>query len=135
MFFKVPIRRSYYNDGYIKYIHARYQLLCAKRYSNFQKNEKLIDVKYPIYKFYYYIDCKMINILFRLNDVVAIDADSFYFANYHYFYGPLEDTVGLLWSNIVFFSDVSGFRIVASGFHHANGINSSPDGRSVHLRY
>ncbi|KAJ7322332.1 hypothetical protein JRQ81_018619 [Phrynocephalus forsythii] len=70
------------------------------------------------------------------NDVVALGPDSFYATNDRYFPEPpllyLEMFLGLTWTNVVYYSPKE-VREVAAGFHSANGINMSPDGKYIYV--
>lgn len=63
------------------------------------------------------------------NDIVALDADRFYFSNDHGYTsgaGKLaEDYLGLRVSNVQYF-DGKNYREVADGIAYANGINADP---------
>lgn len=67
------------------------------------------------------------------NDVVALDAESFYFTNDHGYssrWGRLaEDYLGIAVSNVVYYD--GKYSEVASGINYANGINISQDRSQV----
>ncbi len=70
------------------------------------------------------------------NDIVAVAADKFYVTNDHGYPGgikqKLEDYLKLARSGIVYF-DGNRFANAASGYRYANGINISPDGKTVYM--
>ncbi len=68
--------------------------------------------------------------LIHPNDLVALDAEHFYFTNDHgYPYGwrrLAEDYLGLALSNVVYF-DGNTWQVVAGDIAYANGINRDPE--------
>ncbi len=70
------------------------------------------------------------------NDIVAVDRDSFYASNDHrYTKGimkTLEDYLKLPLANVVYYNG-NTFSEAAGGFGYANGINISPDGRTLYV--
>lgn len=70
------------------------------------------------------------------NDIIALDADRFYFTNDHKNTEGLaliaENYLGLALSNTLFF-DGSGFREVAGAIQYANGITISPDRKDLYV--
>ncbi|XP_077158656.1 serum paraoxonase/arylesterase 2-like [Paroedura picta] len=76
------------------------------------------------------------DLLYSVNDIVALSPDSFYATNDHYFPEMplmfLEMFLSLTWTNVIYYSP-NEVREVASGFYSANGINSSPDGQYVYV--
>ncbi|CAN9514337.1 unnamed protein product [Ophioblennius macclurei] len=76
-------------------------------------------------------------LLYSVNDVVAVGIDSFYATNDHYYVqeflkGVVEPLLGQPWGNVVYYSPKE-VKVVAEGFYFANGINLSPDGRHVYV--
>lgn len=69
------------------------------------------------------------SICFRLNDLVAVSDTTFYYTNFLYS-SELELLLQLKWGSVGFY-DGKDSQIVASGYLIPNGINVSPDGRSV----
>ena len=70
------------------------------------------------------------------NDIVAVGRDSFYASNDHRFTGgflkTVEDYLKLPLANIVYY-DGRGFTEAAAGIGYPNGINVSPDGRTLYV--
>jgi arylesterase/paraoxonase len=70
------------------------------------------------------------------NDIVAVGPARFYVTNDHRYPAgwkrSLEDYLRLRRSNVVFY-DGSEFVQAASGIGYANGINVSPDGRTLYV--
>jgi arylesterase/paraoxonase len=70
------------------------------------------------------------------NDIVAVGPDRFYVTNDHRYPSgwkcTMEDYLRLRLSNVVFY-DGSEFVQAASGIGYANGINVSPDGRTLYV--
>ena len=70
------------------------------------------------------------------NDIVAVGPDRFYVTNDHRHRSgwgrKLEDYFRLSRSNVVYY-DGSNFVEAASGIGYANGINVSPDGRTLYV--
>ncbi|XP_033108199.1 serum paraoxonase/arylesterase 2-like [Anneissia japonica] len=70
-----------------------------------------------------------------LNDVVAVGPDTFYatnFLTFGYKYILLEKILQLPFANVVFY-DGKKSSVVASGLSGANGINVSPDQRTIYV--
>ncbi|KAL4616894.1 serum paraoxonase/arylesterase 2-like [Arapaima gigas] len=76
------------------------------------------------------------NLLYSVNDILAMGPESFYATNDHYFVNDilkqLEHLIGLAWTEVVFYNPEE-VKVVARGLAMANGINSSPDRRHVYL--
>ncbi|XP_070532148.1 serum paraoxonase/arylesterase 1-like [Ptychodera flava] len=74
--------------------------------------------------------------LYSVNDLVVLGPETFYFSNDHYFVKPslrqIEGLALLGWGSIGFYNNGEE-KIVASGFHFANGINVSPDHKYIYL--
>ncbi|KAM3614101.1 uncharacterized protein V6R79_010196 [Siganus canaliculatus] len=71
------------------------------------------------------------DLLYSVNDIVAVGVDSFYATNDHYFTSPLmrlvvETLLAQPWCNVVYYSPKE-VKIVSQGYYLANGINISPD--------
>jgi arylesterase/paraoxonase len=75
-------------------------------------------------------------ILVSPNDIVGVGPDSFYVTNDHRYPSgwkrTLEDYLRLQRSNVLYY-DGSKFVEAASGIGYANGINVSPDGRTLYV--
>jgi arylesterase/paraoxonase len=75
-------------------------------------------------------------LMFSPNDLVAVDADRFYVTNDHgnrtAFWRTFEEYLQLNRSYVLYY-DGTGFQIVAEGLAYANGINTSPDGKTVYV--
>jgi len=69
-------------------------------------------------------------LLYSVNDIVAVGVDSFYATNDHYFTNEyvrqLEPLLAQPWTNVVYYSP-DEVKVVAEGYYSANGINLSPD--------
>ena len=68
---------------------------------------------------------------------MAVGPRSFYYTNYQYFikrpWFDLELAAGLRWGGVGYYDGDSGkTKLVHGGMLIGNGINESPDGRSVH---
>ncbi len=70
------------------------------------------------------------------NDLVAVGPGQFYVTNDHKYVSGvkkvLEEYLKLKVSNVVYYNG-SGFSEAASGFGYPNGINASPDGKTIYL--
>jgi arylesterase/paraoxonase len=70
------------------------------------------------------------------NDLVAVTATQVYVTNDHRhpagFMRTVEDYLRRPWANVVMWNG-TGFREVAGGIRLANGINASPDGKTVYV--
>ena len=70
------------------------------------------------------------------NDVLPVGSDRFYVTNDHgsrsKIVQTVEDFLQLSRANVLYY-DGAQFRVVADGFRYANGINMSPDGRTVYV--
>jgi arylesterase/paraoxonase len=70
------------------------------------------------------------------NDLVAVSPTQVYVTNDHHYptgtMRTIEDYLRRPWANVVMW-DGHGFREVASGIRLANGINQSPDGKTVYV--
>ncbi|XP_034554336.1 serum paraoxonase/arylesterase 2-like [Notolabrus celidotus] len=76
-------------------------------------------------------------LLYSVNDIVAVGVDSFYATNDRYFTseflkGVVEPYLGLPWTNVVYYSPEE-VKVVSEGYHFANGINISPDEKYVYV--
>ncbi|KAG7474524.1 serum paraoxonase/arylesterase 2-like [Solea senegalensis] len=76
-------------------------------------------------------------LLYSLNDIVAVGVDSFYATNDHYFSHEIfkavvEPLLFQPWSNVVYYSP-KDVKIVSEGYYMANGINMSPDKRHIYV--
>ncbi|CAL8249475.1 unnamed protein product [Boreogadus saida] len=75
-------------------------------------------------------------LLYSVNDIVAVGVESFYATNDHYFLREplrsLEPLLGLSWCSLVFHGPGDDVRVVSEGYGSANGINTSPDQRHVY---
>ncbi|XP_041649665.1 serum paraoxonase/arylesterase 2-like [Cheilinus undulatus] len=76
-------------------------------------------------------------LLYSLNDIVAVGVDSFYATNDHYYTseflkGVVEPFLYQPWSNAVYYSPEE-VKVVSEGYYFANGINISPDKRYIYL--
>lgn len=76
-------------------------------------------------------------LLYSVNDIVAVGVESFYASNDHYFANDLlKSTIEVLllqpWTNVVYYSPEE-VKVVADGFYMANGINLSPDKKHVYV--
>ncbi|XP_044063538.1 serum paraoxonase/arylesterase 2-like [Siniperca chuatsi] len=76
-------------------------------------------------------------LLYSVNDIVAVGVDSFYATNDRYFtYEILKVLVEPLlaqpWTNVVYYSP-GEVKIVSEGYYFANGINISPDKRHLYV--
>ncbi|KAM9309620.1 serum paraoxonase/arylesterase 2-like [Pholidichthys leucotaenia] len=76
-------------------------------------------------------------LLYSVNDIVAVGMDSFYATNDHYFSNKLlksyvEPFLAQPWTNVVYFSPTE-VKMVSEGYYMANGINMSPDKRYVYV--
>ncbi|XP_030638444.1 serum paraoxonase/arylesterase 2 [Chanos chanos] len=76
------------------------------------------------------------DLLHSVNDIVAVGTESFYATNDHYFSNDMLKHAELLltlpWCNVVHYSPEE-VKVVAKGFHFANGINISPDKRHIYV--
>ena len=70
------------------------------------------------------------------NDVLPVGSDRFYVTNDHgsrsKIVQTVEDFLQLSRANVLYY-DGAQFRVVADGLRYANGINMSPDGRTVYV--
>ncbi|KAG7242154.1 hypothetical protein INR49_024200 [Caranx melampygus] len=76
-------------------------------------------------------------LLYSLNDIVAVGVDSFYATNDHYFSseilkGVVEPLLAQPWANVVYYSP-KDVKVVSEGYYFANGINISPDKRHIYV--
>ncbi|KAG8010148.1 Serum paraoxonase/arylesterase 2 [Nibea albiflora] len=76
-------------------------------------------------------------LLYSVNDIVAVGVEAFYATNDHYFTHPIlkglvEPFLALPWSNVVYFSPEE-VKVVSEGYYSANGINISPDKGHVYV--
>ncbi|XP_028281465.1 serum paraoxonase/arylesterase 2-like [Parambassis ranga] len=76
-------------------------------------------------------------LLYSVNDIVAVGVESFYATNDHYFShellkGLVEPILAQPWGNVVYYSP-QDVKVVSEGFYFANGINISPDKRHVYV--
>ncbi|KAM9852327.1 serum paraoxonase/arylesterase 2-like [Aulostomus maculatus] len=76
-------------------------------------------------------------LLYSLNDIVAVGVDRFYATNDHYytsdlFKGLIEPLLGQPWCNVVYYSPEE-VKVVSEGYYYANGINISPDKRHIYV--
>ncbi|XP_060936891.1 serum paraoxonase/arylesterase 2-like [Limanda limanda] len=76
-------------------------------------------------------------LLYSVNDIVAVGVDSFYATNDHYFSHNIlksyvEPVLGLSWSNVVYYSPTD-VKVVSEGYYFANGINISPDKGHIYV--
>ncbi|XP_073686271.1 serum paraoxonase/arylesterase 2-like [Garra rufa] len=75
-------------------------------------------------------------LLHDVNDIVAVDTESFYATNDHYFTNGIlkfvEPFLTLPWCDVVYYSPQT-VQVVAGGFLIANGINISPDKRYLYV--
>lgn len=76
------------------------------------------------------------DLLHNVNDIVAVGVDSFYATNDAYSshdgVKALLTIFGLHWCDVVYYSPTE-VKVVAEGFHSANGINISPDHRYLYV--
>ena len=74
----------------------------------------------------------VISLFSRLNDVVAVDKQSFYVTNYLYWRGSVASKIEMFlmlkWGSVLFY-DGEKSRVVRDGLFMTNGINKSPDNR------
>ncbi|XP_029959663.1 serum paraoxonase/arylesterase 2-like [Salarias fasciatus] len=76
-------------------------------------------------------------LLYSVNDIVAVGVDSFYATNDHYFAqeflkAMVEPLLCQPWSNVVYYSP-NEVKVAADGFYCANGINLSPDKKHIYV--
>ncbi|XP_022617672.1 serum paraoxonase/arylesterase 2-like [Seriola dumerili] len=76
-------------------------------------------------------------LLYSVNDIVAVGVDSFYATNDHYFTHEIfkslvEPLLAQPWANVVYYSP-KDVKIVSEGYYFANGINISPDKRHIYV--
>ncbi|KAM9353833.1 serum paraoxonase/arylesterase 2-like [Symphorus nematophorus] len=76
-------------------------------------------------------------LLYSVNDIVAVGVDTFYATNDHYFTheilkSTVEPLLGQPWTNVVYYSPEE-VKVVSDGYYFANGINLSPDKRHVYV--
>ncbi|XP_026229226.1 serum paraoxonase/arylesterase 2-like [Anabas testudineus] len=76
-------------------------------------------------------------LLYSVNDIVALGVDTFYATNDHYFThemlkGFVEPLLGPAWTNVVYYSPTD-VKVVSEGYYSANGINISPDKRHIYV--
>ncbi|XP_028327066.1 serum paraoxonase/arylesterase 2-like [Gouania willdenowi] len=76
-------------------------------------------------------------LLYSVNDIVAVGLEHFYATNDHYFTNEfLKTTVELFLAqpltNVVYYSPEE-VKVVSEGYYGANGINISPDNRHVYV--
>lgn len=77
------------------------------------------------------------DLLYSVNDIVAVGVDSFYATNDHYFNQEIlkvfvEPLLPLSWANVVYYS-TEEVKVVSEGYFFANGINMSPDKRYIYV--
>ncbi|XP_026148714.1 serum paraoxonase/arylesterase 2-like [Mastacembelus armatus] len=77
------------------------------------------------------------DLLYSVNDIVAVGVDSFYATNDHYFShkilkGFVEPFLAQPWANVVYYSP-EDVKVVSQGYYFANGINISPDKRHIYM--
>ncbi|KAM3614426.1 uncharacterized protein V6R79_014130 [Siganus canaliculatus] len=77
------------------------------------------------------------DLLYSVNDIVAVGVDSFYATNDHYFNNSViqlfvETLLAQPWCNVVYYSPKE-VKIVSQGYYVANGINVSPDKRYIYV--
>ncbi|CAK6960477.1 serum paraoxonase/arylesterase 2-like [Scomber scombrus] len=76
-------------------------------------------------------------LLYSVNDIVAVGVDSFYATNDHYFSseilkGLVEPFLAQPWGNVVYYSPEE-VKVVSAGYYFTNGINISPDKRHIYV--
>ncbi|XP_045901185.1 serum paraoxonase/arylesterase 2-like isoform X2 [Micropterus dolomieu] len=76
-------------------------------------------------------------LLYSVNDIVAVGVESFYATNDHYFTheifkGLVEPLLAQPWTNVVYYSPEE-VKVVSEGYYFANGINISPDKRHIYV--
>ncbi|XP_071325093.1 serum paraoxonase/arylesterase 2-like [Trachinotus anak] len=76
-------------------------------------------------------------LLYSVNDIVAVGVDSFYATNDHYFSheilkGLVEPLLAQPWTNVVYYGP-KDVKVVSEGYYFANGINISPDKRHIYV--
>ncbi|KAM4601061.1 serum paraoxonase/arylesterase 2-like [Polymixia lowei] len=75
-------------------------------------------------------------LLYSVNDIVAVGKESFYATNDRYFTHEYLRLVNFLlsqpWSNVVYYSPEE-VKVVSEGYYFANGINISPDKRHIYV--
>uniref|UniRef100_UPI0037E7699F serum paraoxonase/arylesterase 2-like n=1 Tax=Semicossyphus pulcher TaxID=241346 RepID=UPI0037E7699F len=76
-------------------------------------------------------------LLYSVNDIVAVGVDSFYATNDHHYSneiikGIVEPFLCQPWSNVVYYSPEEA-KVVSEGYYFANGINISPDQRYIYV--
>ncbi|XP_057690428.1 serum paraoxonase/arylesterase 2-like [Corythoichthys intestinalis] len=76
-------------------------------------------------------------LLYRVNDIVALGVDRFYATNDHYFSHEIlktfvEPLLCQPWTNVVYYS-AETVKVVSEGYYFANGINLSPDKRYIYV--
>lgn len=76
-------------------------------------------------------------LLHSVNDIVAVAPDAFYATNDHYFSNNFMKTfvevfLAQPWTNVVYYSPKE-VKVVSEGYFMANGINISPDKKSVYV--
>ncbi|KAE8288674.1 Serum paraoxonase/arylesterase 2 [Larimichthys crocea] len=76
-------------------------------------------------------------LLYSVNDIVAVGVEAFYATNDHYFTHPIfkgivEPFLALPWSNVVYYSPEE-VKVVSEGYYSANGINISPDKGHIYV--
>ena len=67
---------------------------------------------------------------YRINDLVVVGLDKFYYTKYHYFGSytgaQIEIILSLKWGGVGYY-DGSQYSMAAAGLAQPNGINVSPD--------
>lgn len=76
-------------------------------------------------------------LLYSVNDIVAVGPDSFYATNDRYYpheilKGFVEPLLAQPWTNVVYYSPEE-VKVVSEGYYMANGINISPDKRHIYV--
>lgn len=75
-------------------------------------------------------------LLYSVNDILAVGVESFYATNDHYFTNSLLRHLEFLilqpWTNVIYYSPEE-VKVAAENFYFANGINISPDKRFIYV--
>nr|XP_040021238.1 serum paraoxonase/arylesterase 2-like [Gasterosteus aculeatus aculeatus] len=76
-------------------------------------------------------------LLYSVNDIVAVGLESFYATNDHYFNHEMlkvwvEFLLGQPWTNVVYYSPEE-VKVVSEGYYFANGINISPNKKHLYV--
>ncbi|KAM3613860.1 uncharacterized protein V6R79_006008 [Siganus canaliculatus] len=76
-------------------------------------------------------------LLYSVNDILAVGVDSFYATNDHYFSHEtlkayVEPLLGQAWGFVVYYSPEE-VKVASEGYYCANGINISPDKRFIYV--